>query len=57
MAVRVFTEDFGTHEYPEGESVKTEAEFNNLEIVDSAGQVIAVYARWNGAYVDQTCDG
>ncbi|WP_280430034.1 hypothetical protein [Nocardia brasiliensis] len=57
MSVRVFTEDAGRFTLAEGVSVRTEAEFNNLEVVDGSGQIIAVFACWVGACIESGHDG
>ncbi|CAM4134654.1 hypothetical protein NONI108955_10975 [Nocardia ninae] len=57
MSVRVFTEEAGNFDFPTGESVRTEPEFNNLEVVDSDGRIVGVYARWVGAWIEHDSGG
>ncbi|MGW0245056.1 hypothetical protein ACWDYH_00260 [Nocardia goodfellowii] len=54
MAIQVYSPDFEESiVFESGEGVVTEADYNNLEVVDADGNIIAVYAggQWASALV------
>lgn len=53
MAIQVYSDDFESIVFADAVSFCTEADFNNLEVVDADGQIIGAYAggKWAMALV------